>query len=60
MGRNAALACPCAVEHDGKLYGDYSSSGGGVSCVGTGQELWNNNSGELAIIPIESLKQVSQ
>jgi hypothetical protein len=59
MGLNAAVACPCVVEHDGKLYGGYSNSGGGVSRVGTGRELWNN-SGELAIIPIESWKQVSQ
>jgi len=60
MGLNAAVACPCAVEHDRKLYGGYSNSGGGVSRVGTGRELWNNNSDELAILPIESLKQVSQ
>jgi hypothetical protein len=30
-----------------------------VSRGGTGRELWNNNSDELAIILIESLKQVS-
>jgi hypothetical protein len=51
----AALAYPCAVEHDGKLYVGYSNSGGGVGRTGQGRELWNNNSGELAIIPISSL-----
>ncbi len=54
--RNAALAYPCAVEHNGKLYVGYSNSGGGVGRVGTGRELWNNNSAELAIIPVEKLK----
>jgi hypothetical protein len=43
--RNAALAYPCAVEYDGKLYVGYSNSGGGVGRVGAGRELWNNNSG---------------
>jgi hypothetical protein len=27
-----------------------------VDCVGTGSELANNNSAELAMIPIESLR----
>jgi len=51
----AALAYPYAVEHEGKLYVAYSNSGGGVGRTGKGRELWNNNSAELAIIPIESL-----
>lgn len=51
----AALSYPYAVEHDGKLYVGYSNSGGGVGRVGTGRELWNNNSAELAVIPVTSL-----
>ncbi len=51
----AALAYPCAVEHDGKLYVGYSNSGGNMGRKGTGRELWNNNSAELAIIPIAAL-----
>ena len=51
----AALAYPYAVEHEGRLYVGYSNSGGGVGRVGTGRELWNNNSAELAVIPITSL-----
>jgi hypothetical protein len=49
----AALAYPYAIEHDGNLYVGYSNSGGGVGRTGQGRELWNNNSAELAIIPIE-------
>lgn len=51
----ATLAYPCAVEHDGRLYIGYSNSGGGVGRKGAGRELWNNNSAELAIIPISKL-----
>ncbi|MBM3858616.1 MAG: hypothetical protein FJ395_03080 [Verrucomicrobia bacterium] len=50
-----SLAYPCATEHDGKLYVGYSNSGGGVNRKGTGRELWNNNSAELAVIPLSSL-----
>ncbi|MBM4155484.1 MAG: cycloinulo-oligosaccharide fructanotransferase [Lentisphaerae bacterium] len=50
-----SLAYPCAVEHDGKLYVGYSNSGGGVGRVGEGRELWNNNSAELAVIPVAAL-----
>jgi hypothetical protein len=50
-----ALAYPCAIEHDGKLYVGYSNSGGGVGRTGTGRELWNNNSAELAVIPVQNL-----
>lgn len=50
------LSYPCAIEHEGKLYVGYSNSGGGVGRVGTGRELWNNNSAELAVIPVEKLK----
>jgi hypothetical protein len=53
---NAALAYPCAVEHDGRLYVGYSNSGGDAGRSGTGRELWNNNSGELAVIPISNLR----
>mgnify|MGYP000433055587 CR=1 FL=1 len=52
----AALSYPYAVEHDGKLYVGYSNSGDKTTRDGTGRELWNNNSAELAIIPIEKLK----
>lgn len=52
----AALAYPYAVEHEGKLYVGYSNNGGGAGRVGTGRELWNNNSAELAVIPIGNLE----
>jgi len=52
----AALAYTCAIEHEGKLYVGYSNSGGGVGRVGQGRELWNNNSAEMAIVPVEKLK----
>ena len=51
-----ALAYPCAIEHEGKLYVGYSNSGGGVGRKGQGRELWNNNSAELAVIPVRSLE----
>ena len=54
--KSAALSYPYALEHDGKLYVGYSNSGDKTTRVGTGRELWNNNSAELAIIPIENLK----
>lgn len=52
----AALSYPYAVEHEGKLYVGYSNSGGGMSRIGTGSELWNNNSAEMGIIPIDQLR----
>jgi hypothetical protein len=52
----AGLAYPYAVERDGKLYVGYSNSGGGAGRTGEGRELWNNNSAELAVIPLEALK----
>ena len=52
----ASLAYPYAIEHAGHLYVGYSNSGGGVGRVGTGRELWNNNSAELAVIPIAALQ----
>lgn len=52
----ASLAYPYAIEHAGHLYVGYSNSGGGAGRVGTGRELWNNNSAELAVIPIAALK----
>lgn len=51
----ANLAYPYAIEHGGKLYVGYSNSGGNVGRVGKGRELWNNNSAELAIIPLDAL-----
>ena len=42
----SALSYPCAVEHDGKLYVGYSNSGGRGG---------NFNSGELAVVPVNSL-----
>lgn len=42
----AALSYPYAIEHEGKLYVGYSNSAG---------RRGNNNSAELAIIPISSL-----
>jgi len=56
--RNAALSYPYAIEHDGHLYVGYSNSGDKSTRVGTGRELWNNNSAELAVIPIGQLKVV--
>ena len=52
---NAALL-PYAIEHKGKLYVGYSNSGDKSTRVGTGRELWNNNSAELAVIPIDQLR----
>ncbi len=52
----ASLAYPYAVEHEGKLYVGYSNSGGGVGRVGANRELWNNNSAEMAVIPLDALK----
>jgi hypothetical protein len=52
----ASLAYPYALEHNGKLYVGYSNSGGGVGRVGEGRELWNNNSAELAVIPVRNLR----
>jgi len=50
---NAQLAYPHAVEYNGKLYVGYSNNGGNAGrAPGKGRELWNNNSAELAIIPI--------
>ena len=54
--RNAALSYPYAIEHDGHLYVGYSNNGGNVGRAGSGRELANNNSAELAIIPLEKLR----
>ncbi len=51
----ASLSYPYAVEHDGHLFVGYSNSGGKAGRVGEGRELWNNNSGELAIVPVTAL-----
>ena len=53
MGR---IHYPSAIEHDGKLYVIYSVDGVEGRAPGKGKQLWNNNSIELAIIPIEKLK----
>ena len=54
--KGAALSYPYAIEHEGKLYVGYSNSGDKSTRVGTGRELWNNNSAELAVIPIDQLR----
>jgi hypothetical protein len=53
---HVALAYPYAIEHNGYLYVGYSNSGGNVGRMGTGRELWNNNSAELAVIPLPFLQ----
>ena len=50
---DAGLAYPYAVEHKGKLWVVYSNTGGRG---GAERSTWNNNSAELAIIPIKQLK----
>jgi len=52
----ATLSYPYAIEHEGMLYVGYSNNGGNAGRIGTGRELWNNNSVELAVIPVEELK----
>ena len=44
--RSAALSYPYAIEHQGKLYVGYSNNG---------ERNANNNSAELAVIPLSSL-----
>jgi len=51
-----SLSYPYAIEHAGHLYIGYSNSGGKVGRIGEGRELWNNNSAELAVIPLEALR----
>ena len=58
--KGASLSYPYAVEHDGKLYVGYSNSGDKSTRVGTGRELWNNNSAELAVIPVASLSVAAE
>ncbi len=53
----ASLSYPYAIEQAGKLYVGYSNNGGNKNRIGTGRELWNNNSAELAIIPLEALQR---
>ena len=55
----ASLAYPYAIEHDGRLYVGYSNNGGLVGRVGQGRELANNNSAELAVIPLASLRNAA-
>lgn len=50
-----SLSYPYAVEHNGHLYVGYSNNGGHVGRIGEGRELWNNNSAELAVIPVAEL-----
>jgi hypothetical protein len=54
---SASLSYPYAIEHDGHLYVGYSNSGGNVGRIGEGRELWNNNSAELAVIPVSELSK---
>lgn len=52
----AALSYPYAIESDGYLYVGFSNNGGNLGRVGKGRELANNNSAELAIIPVKKLR----
>lgn len=53
---DARLGYPHACEYKGKLYVGYSNNGGKIGRPpGEGRELYNNNSAELAIIPIEEI-----
>lgn len=52
-----SLSYPYAIEHEGHLYVGYSNNGGNVGRIGEGRELWNNNSAELAVIPLEELSR---
>ena len=54
--KDAALSYPYAIEHDGHLYVGYSNNGGNIGRIGTDREIANNNSAELAVIPIASLR----
>jgi hypothetical protein len=49
----ASLAYPYAIEYKKHLYVVYSNSGGRS---GKDRSLWNNNSAELAIIPVRQLE----
>jgi hypothetical protein len=53
----ASLSYPYAIEHDGHLYIGYSNNGGNIGRIGEGRELWNNNSAELAVIPLAELSR---
>jgi hypothetical protein len=54
-----SLAHRYAIEHDGRLSVGYSNNGGLVGRVGQGRELANNNSAELAVIPLASLRNAA-
>ena len=49
----ARLAYPYAIEHQGRLYVGHSNSGGRG---GKERTHWNNNSAELAVIPLSALE----
>jgi hypothetical protein len=49
-----SLAYPYAIEHEGSLYVGYSNSGGRT---GSARQQWNNNSAELAVIPLGRLRE---
>ncbi|HCN79012.1 MAG TPA: hypothetical protein DIT13_17745 [Verrucomicrobiales bacterium] len=53
----ASLSYPYAIEYNGRLYVGYSNNGGNVGRIGEGRELWNNNSAELAVIPLDALAE---
>jgi hypothetical protein len=55
----ASLAYPYAIEHDDRLYVGYSNNGGLVGRVGQGRELANNNSAELAVSSLASLRNTA-
>lgn len=52
----ASLSYPYAIEHEGHLYVGYSNSGDKSTRSGEGRELWNNNSAEMAVIPVDALR----
>ena len=54
-----SLAYPYAVEHEGHLYVGYSNSGGKIGRAGSGRQQMNNNSAELAVIPLGALQEAA-
>lgn len=53
--RQGRVHYPSSVEHEGYLYVIYCVDGVEGRAPGEGRLLWNNNSIELAVIPMESL-----
>lgn len=55
MKTSANLSHPCTIEHKGQRYVGYSNSEGEDRPIVMGRKLRNNNSAELAAIPLEKL-----